>query len=78
MKKLAIALLCLALCLPTAVTGESFAVTDAAGSGSAAFEAALSALDAGSLLDAVNGFAKLGAEEDAARYAQYANALLFL
>lgn len=78
MKKLAIALLCLALCLPTVVLGESFAVTDAAGSGSAAFETALSALNAGSLLDAVNGFAKLGAEEDAAHYAQYANALLFL
>ena len=76
MKKLAMVLLCLALCLPTTVLGESFAVTEAAGSGSAAFEAALSALDAGSLLDAVNGFAKLGDEENAARYTLYANALL--
>jgi len=83
MKKFAIVLLCLTLCLPAAGCGEEFIVSEtataeaaASGADASAFQAAVRALDAGSLLEAANAFTVLGSENDADLYAVYANALL--
>lgn len=81
--------LCLLVLLPTAALAQDFLVTDdtagagansgaaLAPTGDAALDAAVAQLAAGSYLDALNAFAKLGGDT-AAKYAAYAEARLLL
>lgn len=83
MKKLRILAICLIFCLPAVGLGEEYLVAESSGSVpanaiSSEFQTALDALNKGSLLDAVNGFASLGSENSADKYSRYANALLLI
>lgn len=90
MKRLATALVCLLLCLPCAGLGEDYLVSDTAPATStstgvipastdnADLNTAISELNNGSVLDALNGFTKLGTKDGADKYAAYAQALLYL
>ncbi|NLI22034.1 MAG: WG repeat-containing protein [Clostridiales bacterium] len=90
MKRFAIALLCLSLCLPVAGLGEEYLVTDGSVGTAVAnrtidvtldnweMQAALDDLNAGSLLDALNAFVKFGSMNGADRYAAYTQARLLM
>lgn len=83
MKKFLIVVLCLLFCIPAIGLGEEYLVSDnsdviPANALSSKFQTALDALNEGSLLDAVNGFAGLGSENGADQYSRYAYALLLI
>ena len=83
MKKFLIIVLCLLFCMPAIGLGEEYLVSDnsdviPANALSSKFQTALDALNEGSLLDAVNGFAGLGSENGADQYSRYAYALLLI
>lgn len=90
MKRLVTALVCLLLCLPCAGHGEDYLVSDTGSAtststrgipmvtGNAVLNAAIGELNAGSLLDALNSFTKLGTKDGADKYTAYAQALLSL
>ena len=89
MKRVAAALLCLMLCLPAVGLAQDFLVSDAALAAPRAltvnlqtddpdFQAAIEAVNAGSLLDALNTLARVTGDERAAQLSAYTQALLAL
>lgn len=89
MKRVAAALLCLMLCLPANVLAQDFLVSDAAlaaprtltvnlQTDDPGFQAAIEAVNAGSLLDALNTLARVTGDERAAQLSAYTQALLAL
>ncbi|MEA4929808.1 MAG: WG repeat-containing protein [Candidatus Limiplasma sp.] len=89
MKRVTAVFLCLMLCLPTAGLAQDFLVSEAALAAPRAltvtlqtddpdFQAAIEAVNSGSLLDALNTLARVTGDERAAQLSAYTQALLAL